>query len=395
MKRAGKYFALLIVFIGSMWALPSGTRAQSGNQAGLVIRFSDEHTETSCVQFDEPTINGLDLLQKSGLDFAIDVQGLGALVCSIEDTGCPANDCWCQCKGGGDCIYWSYWHKNSEEWQYSQLGSVSSQVEPGEVQGWSWGPGAVNEAVAPPNYSIEEVCQLPAADTATPTITLTPSQTPTSIIVSVQESGTPRSTEPVATATQPPSFTPTSRPQNSPAPTATNQIVATAITQPTQTSTPFRPTEPVNTGSVQSTQPAANHTNTPLVDQTAVETEIKPINEQVIEPTAATVPATATRKRGIVAASQNTAPTNEPQEIAEMQQGLIPSKSVATSEPLLVVGSGVVPTVTGVQEPVMNDSGIMGYTFADWFPYIVFLVIAGGLTFMLIFQSVAKKNKKI
>ena len=44
-------------------------------------------------------------------------------------------------------------------------------VEPGAVEGWSWGPGAVNQAVPPPDISFEEVCQAEATNTPAPSPT--------------------------------------------------------------------------------------------------------------------------------------------------------------------------------------------------------------------------------
>ena len=37
----------------------------------------------------EPEITGLEVLQRAGMDVTAQVQGLGAAVCSIEETGLP------------------------------------------------------------------------------------------------------------------------------------------------------------------------------------------------------------------------------------------------------------------------------------------------------------------
>jgi hypothetical protein len=85
------------------------------------------------------------------------VQGIGALVCAIEETGCPASDCLCQCRGG-ECVYWSYWRQENEAWRYSAGGAGVSAVRPGMVDGWSWGPSSVNAAVPPPLIAFAEIC---------------------------------------------------------------------------------------------------------------------------------------------------------------------------------------------------------------------------------------------
>ncbi|MFN2205656.1 MAG: hypothetical protein ACK2UT_07050 [Candidatus Promineifilaceae bacterium] len=151
-------FSAALLFL---WLLPEGTEAQDGNRAALVIRMNDQDVQTACVEFSEPQISGFDLLQQSGIEFAVDIQSMGAKICSIEQTGCPADDCWCQCKGGGDCIYWSYWHRLNEQWHYSQGGASTYSLGDGDVEGWSWGPGSVNEAIAPPELSFADICRSP------------------------------------------------------------------------------------------------------------------------------------------------------------------------------------------------------------------------------------------
>lgn len=173
MTHLRKFLPLLLLagFILAIW--PPRLAAQGDNQAALVVRFGDGSVQTRCVSFSEPRITGYDLLQRSGLGFVADVHGMGALVCSIGGTGCPAENCLCHCTGGGDCVYWSYWLQNGGNWQYSAGGSSMVPVTHGAVQGWSWGPGSVSAAVPPPPTSFESVCQVPATATPEPTPTWT------------------------------------------------------------------------------------------------------------------------------------------------------------------------------------------------------------------------------
>lgn len=218
---------------------PPQLAAQDANQAALVVRFGDGNVQTRCVSFDEPQISGYDLLLRSGLDVTADVQGAGALVCAIDGAGCPASNCLCQCQGGGDCIYWSYWLQNGGQWQYSQGGASMVQVQPGAVQGWSWGPGAVNEAIAPPPTAFEDVCQAPVTATSAPTNTPSPTATllPTNTAVppSVTPTATavpasPTATTVSATVTPLPSQTAsaTAQPVAPQSPTGADSIVAPA-----------------------------------------------------------------------------------------------------------------------------------------------------------------------
>jgi hypothetical protein len=172
----------LLLFAGFILVfLPPQLAAGTDNRAALVVNMGGGNVQTKCVSFSEEQITGYDLLMRSGLDVAADVQGAGAMVCRIDGTGCPADNCMCQCSGGGDCVYWSYWHQISGNWQYSQGGASIYPITNGMVDGWSWGLGAVNQASPPPNLAFEDVCQVPATATATavpPTNTPLPTNTP-------------------------------------------------------------------------------------------------------------------------------------------------------------------------------------------------------------------------
>lgn len=195
---------ILLAAVSLLIGLSTLTRAADEKQAAVVVAFGDGTFASRCVSFSEPEISGFDLLQRSGLAVVVEDQSAGAVVCRIADTGCPADDCLCQCRGGGDCIYWSYWHQLGGEWAYSAAGSSIFRIEDGAVDGWSWGPGSVAESIPPPPTTFDEVCG------AEPTSTLTPSVTPTPLVVAslVGETSTPQSGD--ETATVRPAVSPTS-----------------------------------------------------------------------------------------------------------------------------------------------------------------------------------------
>lgn len=159
-----KHFLLLSLLL--LLALPPRLWAQASHQAALVIRYGDGQVETRCVAFTEPQITGYDVLVRAGLDVTIDAGGMGAAVCAIQGIGCPANDCFCHCQGDA-CQYWSYWHQVGGAWEYSLGGASIYPVTDGAIEGWSWGPGSVTAATAPPVVSFDAVCNAPAV-TATP-----------------------------------------------------------------------------------------------------------------------------------------------------------------------------------------------------------------------------------
>ena len=158
--------------------LPVATHADSPNQVGLVVRLGDGETFTNCVEFEEEQINGLEVLSKAGLNIIYDIGGgLGSAVCKIENEGCdfPAEDCFCKCAGGANCIYWSYWHLENGTWEYSQAGAGGYYVSDGDVEGWAW--GAELPQVAFDDISVPPPTATPT-DTATPEPTSTPTDAP-------------------------------------------------------------------------------------------------------------------------------------------------------------------------------------------------------------------------
>lgn len=134
---------LLIVSLGS--APHRGTRRlPSGNHAALVVRFENGYYVARRVGFAEPLISGMELLQNSGLE-VLDQHGL---VCKIGPLGCqyPDEPCICQQE------YWTYWHWGDGQWTYSRVGAAGYMVEPGAIDGWSWGAGE-----APPEIEADSL----------------------------------------------------------------------------------------------------------------------------------------------------------------------------------------------------------------------------------------------
>lgn len=167
---------LLALLVGLCFALSPGY-AQATNQVGLVVVHGDGQVKTACVEFGEGALNGYDVLQRSGLDLNVEVNGMGATICRIDNEGCtyPQQSCFCGTESD-TYTYWSYWHMENGVWAYSNLGASNTQVQPGMVEGWIWGAGSPNGATPPPAFTFDQIC-VPA--TFTPTATSTLTSTPT------------------------------------------------------------------------------------------------------------------------------------------------------------------------------------------------------------------------
>ncbi len=197
---------LLALAIG----LPAVGRAQDDGEhrAGLVIRYGDGRVQTACVRFREPSLSGLELLERAGIPVIAQTGGMGAAVCKIGGEGCdyPVEDCFCKCKGA-ECTYWAYHHLENGAWRYSPLGASAWRVQPGSVDGWAWGAGNVQAGAQPPAISLDQVCAAAATPTVAPATAPPPPPT---------AAPTPM---PTAAPTPPPTAAPT--PMPTPMPTAT------------------------------------------------------------------------------------------------------------------------------------------------------------------------------
>ena len=114
------------------------------NHAGLVVRLQNGYYVARHVSFSEPSISGMELLQRSGLE-VVDKDGL---VCKIGPLGClyPGEPCICQRE------YWTYWHWGGSQWTFSGVGATGYTVEPDAIDGWSWGTGE-----APPEIEADAI----------------------------------------------------------------------------------------------------------------------------------------------------------------------------------------------------------------------------------------------
>jgi hypothetical protein len=170
---------MVLVLLALTWSgLPGAATADEPNQAALAILFPEGRTETRCIAFEEDTISGADLLDRSGLNVITDASsGMGITVCRVEGIGCayPAENCFCQCMTGSGCAYWNYYYRDPGEsdWTYSPLGALLREIGSGSVEAWVWGDGHTPPSA---DLTFESIC---APSTPPPTITsLPPSPSP-------------------------------------------------------------------------------------------------------------------------------------------------------------------------------------------------------------------------
>ncbi len=201
--------ALSLLLLAAL-GLPDLVTAEELNQAGLVVQFGDGRTETRCVAFEGDEITGAELLTRSGLDLAVDASsGMGITVCQIEGQGCayPAEPCFCQCTGSGECAYWNYFFRDpgASGWSYSALGAILRKAKPGSVEGWVWGDGHTPPA---DEVTFESVCPLPTAEAASRSASPQPPAMVTAAPTATPSPAPPLTASPTTTASPSPAPSP-------------------------------------------------------------------------------------------------------------------------------------------------------------------------------------------
>lgn len=81
----------------------------------------------------------------------VDARDEAGMICAIDARPDP-----CPIEFTGQ--YWSYWYAEDGVWQMWMEGSDTTEVAPGDVEGWRYGDGAAGPSAAPD--------ELPAADAA-------------------------------------------------------------------------------------------------------------------------------------------------------------------------------------------------------------------------------------
>jgi hypothetical protein len=337
----GRWLSLAVLLLLAL-ALPMLGQAQSAqdepNHAGLIIRHGDGSVVTACVGFSEPSISGLELLQRSGIPFIVQQSGLGGAVCKLDNEGCdyPTEDCFCK-RNGPTTVYWAFNRLTANGWVFSPVGASSTRVQPGDINGWAWGTGSVASGAQPPVILFDQVCQLQASTpvpptSASPTTAPTPSPRPHTPI--------PPTWTPTPTATPSPTATPP--PQSAPAaPTATpvpaSRTPTTAPSTPTRT--PVPPTTTRQPPTPVPTEQPMEPTDTPLL--TEVPEIAQAATSEPPPPSATPLPPSAAP----VAPTRAAPPTSMPTSAAQFTSALAETEVVAA--PTQAVVSSAVATAEG------------------------------------------------
>lgn len=170
------------------------------HHAALVIQHTSGSLITRCVAFAEEQINGLQLVQRSGVEYEAQSFGsIGSAMCQLDQEPLTVPP---GCFGSGP--YWQYFHRQGSDWQASVVGASSSVLHDGDADGWRYAAGA-NQS--PGNISFAAVCGAPPPPIAA---TRAPSATGSIRPAPVQAAPLPTATPTPATSLE--AFAPSAAP---------------------------------------------------------------------------------------------------------------------------------------------------------------------------------------
>ena len=375
MKSAWSVLLLCLTGVTFILMAVDPSRAMDENRVAVVVDFGNGQVATKCISFPEESISGFEALQRSGLPVETDFQTGGAAICRIDGRGCPSEDCFCECRGGGECKYWSYWHFINASWNYSVAGSGIYQVRDGAVDGWVWGLGSITQATPPPEISFAEVCVDGSAASPTATSTTVPTSTPMIL---------PTLAPPVSAS----SLTPTVQVSM---PTAIASIAASPTAPLTEIASPT--SFPAFGSQINTPIPeTAIEANAALITSTTSAQDFEPFPSQLSSDTQLTpMPATIAPTQSSADSGPAIAPTQEA--VAEFGVDIGLSSNSLPSEPVKPTATpGVVAAVIGkdapMEEPLPGTFSVHSKESSSWVPYTGFagLLILLGALGMLVYR---------
>ncbi|MCU0506863.1 MAG: PEP-CTERM sorting domain-containing protein [Anaerolineae bacterium] len=143
--------ALLALTATAAFAQTGGTK-----QVGLVVTFPDGKTHTEVVTV-PAAATAIDALRAAKLTVVTNEGSFGTSLCKVNETGCPADDCFCD-----PAKFWAYYHLTGSAWTSAAEGVGAFVPANGAVEGFAWSgfDDTFNPTVQPPVYTFEQLVSM-------------------------------------------------------------------------------------------------------------------------------------------------------------------------------------------------------------------------------------------
>ncbi|QSB05491.1 hypothetical protein [Natronoglycomyces albus] len=139
-------FAALLcstLLLTGVTAGPSPASAQEVCDGVTVVVDFDGNPEAGCATGE--VSSGLDALRQAGFTVEF-VTGQPGMICQIN--GQPGEAGTCATSPSTDA-YWSYWHADGDEWEFSSFGASMRVPASAGVEGWVFGDGGNEPDISP------------------------------------------------------------------------------------------------------------------------------------------------------------------------------------------------------------------------------------------------------
>jgi hypothetical protein len=150
-----RLFIAICAALGGVALLHHPVQA-AAHRAALVIEHGGGEIVSRCVTFAEDHLSGLQLIQRSGIEYQVRNFGsLGNAVCQLdrEPATVPAG-----CFGSG--ATWQYFQRTGTSWKQASAGPQTSTVADGGMDGWLYAAGTASPSA---RVTFSQVCRPAAA----------------------------------------------------------------------------------------------------------------------------------------------------------------------------------------------------------------------------------------
>jgi LPXTG-motif cell wall-anchored protein len=182
-----RFFVSFALSLALLAGLATVVFAQGGTkQVALVIGLPNNQVHAEVVTVPD-TATTFDALQKASIKLVSQNTDFGPAICSINDTGCPSTNCFCDKQH-----FWAYYHFDAKagKWASAQEGVGAYKPADGAVEGFVWSGADANFSPTdqPPVMTFAQVAGQAAGAQASTTVTTTQTSAPAALPTTGQSS---------------------------------------------------------------------------------------------------------------------------------------------------------------------------------------------------------------
>lgn len=153
MSHRNLFTLVLLLVLVSLSAGAAFAQTETTKQVGLVVTFADGTSHREIVTVPAGA-TALDVLAAANVTVVTSETAFGPALCKINDTGCPADNCFCD-----PAAFWAYYHLVGDGWAGAMESAGAYVPAHGSVEGFAWSgfDSSYNPTVQPPVYTFAQL----------------------------------------------------------------------------------------------------------------------------------------------------------------------------------------------------------------------------------------------